>query len=435
MKSAKHRLSVRGMLLPSAIALLASCTFLAPSFNASARAALEESPKSIVDEVWQIVNQQYAGRNFNREQWQTTREDLLSRQYDTTKEAYNAIHDALNQLGDPYTRFLHPDQFEALSNQTAGELSGIGIRMAIDEETQKLTVVEPIDNSPASEAGILAGDEIVAIDGQLTILMSVEEASELIQGQSGTEVTLRLSRARQGTFDLTLTRQQIELPTVSHRLNRDSGTPIGYIKLDEFSSHAAEQMKTAIRELEAAGAQAFVLDLRGNPGGLLYSSVEIARLWLDRGEIVKTVDRKGGDRHFRANNTAITDLPLAVLVNGRSASASEILAGALKDNRRATIVGTRTYGKGTVQSVTSLSDGSGLAVTISRYYPPSGVNINKEGISPHIEAHLSRDKQQELARNPDWQGTRQDPQYIRATDVFRQMAPAPSERTVRIQLR
>ena len=157
---------------------------------------------------------------------------------------------------------------------------------------------------------------------------------------------------------------------------------VGYIKLDEFSSHAAEQMKQAIENLNSNKVSGFVLDLRGNPGGLLFASIDIARMWMPQGAIVRTVDRQNGNEKYSANGTALTNLPLVLLVDEKSASASEILAGALKENRRARLVGTRTYGKGTVQSVQTLSDGSGLAVTIARYYPPSGTNINHKGHCP-----------------------------------------------------
>ena len=193
---------------------------------------------------------------------------------------------------------------------------------------------------------------------------------------------------------------------------------VGYISVDEFSSHAAEQMQRAIRNLNSQDVDGYVLDLRGNPGGLLYASIEIARMWIDDGEIVHTVDRKGGEQKFSANKTALTKLPLVVLVDGNSASASEILTGALKDNKRAMIVGSTTFGKAVVQSVHSLSDGSGLAVTISRYYPPSGIDINHKGIAPDVKIDLTRDQQQRLVTQPMLRATIEDPQYKEAITVL-----------------
>jgi carboxyl-terminal processing protease len=186
--------------------------------------------------------------------------------------------------------------------------------------------------------------------------MTIEQATEAIQGDVGTSVSVQLYRKTKGVFEISLTRAKIEIPSVSYAIKQEDRLKIGYIKLDEFSSHAAEQMKQAIEELDRQKVSGYVLDLRGNPGGLLFASVDIARMWMKQGKIVSTIDRRGGDRLFSANNTAITDLPLVVLVNKNSASASEILAGALKENGRATLVGTSTYGKSTVQSVHSLSD-------------------------------------------------------------------------------
>ncbi|MFW6359400.1 MAG: carboxyl-terminal processing protease CtpB [Chroococcales cyanobacterium] len=410
---------LQGLLFSVATATLTTSTLLAPSFHRSAQAELKDSPKAIVDEVWQLVNREFVDKNFNQSDWQATRRELLSRDYTSYEEAYRAIREALTPLNDPYTRFLEPKEFELLTSQTSGEMSGIGIRLEIDDKTKVLTVVEPIENSPAIAAGIKAGDKILAIDGKPTSLMTIEQASEHIRGETGTEVRLKLSRSGQEPFEVTLTRAQIELPTVRYTLREDNGIQVGYIKLNEFSSHAAEQMERAIEALKQQDADAFVLDLRGNPGGLLYASIDIARMWMEDGDIVRTVDRRGGDRYFKANHTALTNLPLAVLVDENSASASEILAGALKDNKRATIIGTNTFGKGKVQSVHSLSDGSGLAVTISRYYPPSGIDINHRGITPDIQVDLTGEQQVRLSTNPTLFGTPADPQYSRAISVLK----------------
>jgi carboxyl-terminal processing protease len=381
-------------------------------------ATMEDSPKALVDEMWQIVYAESVAKDFAAEDWIKLREELLEQKYDSYDAAYKSIRNALNTLGDPYTRFLEPTDFASLTTQTTGELSGIGIRLAIDEQTRILTVVDVIPNSPAKTAGIQTGDQVHQIDGQATALLNIDEASELIRGQVGTEIELNIFRPNQSAFDLKIVRANIELPAVSHAFQQANEEKIGYIRLDEFSSHAAEQMHDAIKELESQDVTGYVLDLRGNPGGLLYASVDIARMWMEEGAIVRTVDRKGGDREFSANRTAITDLPLVVLVDENSASASEILAAALKDNDRATIVGTRTYGKGTVQSIHELSNGSGLAVTISRYYPPSGISINHHGVNPDITVELSKDQFVRLRRDPALVATSSDPQYLKAINIL-----------------
>ena len=416
--SVLHRLLFGGAIATS----LVTSSLLIPGLMPSVKAALNDSPKTVIDEVWQIVNREYVDRSFNQLDWQVVRQEILNQEYTSQEEAYETIRNTLKQLNDPYTRFLEPQEFQELTNQTSGELSGIGIQLGIDDVTQVLTVVEPIPNSPASEAGIQAGDQIIAIDGKPTSLLSLEQASELIRGEVGSEINLKINRIGQGEFLLNLARAQIELPAVSYSLNEEEAIKVGYINLTEFSSHAAEQMKVAIEDLNQEEVDGFVLDLRGNPGGLLFASVDIARMWVDQGNIVRTVDRRGGDREFSANHTAITNLPLVVLVDENSASASEILAGALKDNKRATVVGSRTFGKGTVQSVHSLSDGSGLAVTISRYYPPSGIDINKKGIAPDIQQGLTKVQQRRLNSNPSLIGTNEDPQYVRAISVLNRLS-------------
>ena len=386
----------------------------------SVTAALEDSPKTLVDEVWQIVNNEYVGREFDRVDWLQERQELLGKEYVDSQAAYKSIRDSLESLGDPYTRFLNPEEFAELNSQTSGELSGIGIRLALDKDTSELTVIEPVTNSPADKAGIKTGDKIIAIDNKPTSLMSLEQASAEIRGEVGTEINLKISRAGEENFDLTLVREQVELPSVDYNLSEAGETKVGYIRLDDFSSHAAEQMEKAIEDLNNKQVTGFVLDLRGNPGGLLFSSVEIARMWLGEGAIVSTIDRKGGNQKFSANGKALTDLPLVILVDRYSASASEILAGALKENGRATVVGTQTYGKGTVQSVHSLSDGSGLAVTIARYYPPSGQDINYRGIAPDVEVDLTAEQKMSFSINPGLWGTEADPQYAKAIQILQE---------------
>ncbi|MEC4805914.1 MAG: S41 family peptidase [Jaaginema sp. PMC 1079.18] len=420
------------LVLRSAIATLAATAVILPLTTPSVQAesTLEDNPKAIVDEMWQIVNRDFVHTTFKAEEWLQVRQDLLSRDYTSQDQAYSAIRQALRTLGDPYTRFLTPKQFEDLTAQTTGEMSGLGISLEVNPDTQTLTVVEPMANSPASAAGILQGDRILRIDDKPTSLMSLEQATELIKGEEGTDITLQLSRDSKGVFEVTLTRANVEVPVLHYSIKNEGQMKVGYMRLDEFSSHAAEQMEAAIENLETQAVEGFVLDLRGNPGGLLFASVEIARMWMETGAIVKTVDRLGGDQEYAANRTALTTLPLVVLVDNYSASASEILAGALKDSGRATIVGSRTYGKGTVQSVHSLSDGSGLAVTVSRYYPPSGIDINKKGIAPDIEIDLTGTQEQLLGLNPSLRGTLDDPQYRRAVTVLSQIRITQGSRVV-----
>ncbi len=417
-QSAKRYSPLQAAMIGGAIASTALSFVFGPAWCRSVRAALQDSPKAIVDQVWQLVNREYVDGKFNQQNWQSIRQDLLSKNYSSREEAYIAVREALKKLGDPYTRFMDPKQYEALTSQTSGEVSGIGVRMELNEKTKRLTVVEAIENSPALKAGVKAGDQILAIDGKPTQGLKVEDASKLIRGKAGSAIALRLRRG-QNDFDLKLTRATIEVPTVRAILRQEGNKRVGYIRLREFSSHAADQMRRAIRDLGTKGADSYVLDLRGNPGGLLQSSIEIARMWMDSGSIVRTVDREGAsDETFKANRTALTKLPLAVLIDGNSASASEILTGALKDNKRAVVVGSQSFGKALVQSVHELADGSGVAITIAHYYTPQGTDINHKGIAPDVKIDLTDAQQRQLATNPDLLGTQNDPQYARALSLL-----------------
>ncbi len=417
-RSRRSRLP-RLFLAGSVVATSTLLSILSPALSPSVNAALQDSPKVVIDEAWQIVNREYVDETFNQQDWIAVRQELLSREYGNQEEAYKALREALETLDDPYTRFMDPEQYQQLTAQTSGELSGIGIRLKLDRPTQTLIVEEALEGSPAIEAGVRTGDRVLAIDGQSTEGMSVEQASELIRGEVGTEVSLQVSRNGLHEQTIAIVRDLIQVPTVHYALKQESANSVGYIRLNEFSAHAAEQMQHAIQTLKQQGAEGFVLDLRGNPGGLLRSSIEISRMWLQDGAIVKTIDREGDSEEIKADGSALTNLPLAVLVDGDSASSSEILTGALQDNGRATIVGSRTFGKALVQSVHSLSDGSGLAVTVAHYYTPNGTDISQHGIDPDIEVDLTGNERRLLASEPTLIGSADaDPQYRQAISAL-----------------
>lgn len=418
LQSLRRFSSLQIALFGGAIATTATFSLFSPLLCNSVRAALQNSPKAVVDEVWQLVAREYVDGTFNKVNWQATRTELLDKEYTSREQAYAAVRTALAKLGDPYTRFLDPSQYEALTSQTSGEVSGIGIRMEKNQETQRLTVVDTLPDSPAGKAGVKAGDEILAINGKPTAGMDVQDASKLIRGKAGTLVTLKIGRNGQNADDVKITRANIELPSVTYNLKQEGNRRVGYISLREFSAHAAEQMQRAIQDLNRQQVNAYVLDLRGNPGGLLTAGVEIARMWLENGSIVRTVDRQGASEEIKANKTALTQRPLVVLVDGNSASASEIVAGALQDNRRAVIVGSQTFGKALVQSVHNLSDGSGLAVTVAHYYTPKGTDISHRGITPNVKIDLTDAQKQQLASDPKLIGTKNDPQYAQAIAVL-----------------
>jgi carboxyl-terminal processing protease len=260
----------------------------------------------------------------------------------------------------------------------------VGLQIAIDPQTNTLTVIAPIAGSPADKAGIQPLDRILKIDGTPTSELSLDEAATKMRGPAGTAVILTLGReGRESPQDIELVRDRIALnPVYAELQSGPENLPVGYIRLSQFSANATDEVSNAIERLEKQGAAAYILDLRNNPGGLLQAGIEIARLWIDSGTIVYTVNRQGVLGSFDAYGQALTDDPLIVLVNKGTASASEILAGALQDNGRAKLVGEKTFGKGLIQSLFDLSDGSGLAVTVAKYETPNHTDIHKMGIVP-----------------------------------------------------
>jgi carboxyl-terminal processing protease len=368
----------------------------------------------VIDQVWQIVYRDYldSSGDYDELSWRQLRRDLLKKSFAGSAESYEAIRGMLASLNDPYTRFLDPKQFKEMRIDTSGELMGVGIQLSLDKATKELVVVSPIEGTPASRAGVLSKDVIVSIDGKSTEGMNTEDAVKLIRGPEGSAVILGLRRGDE-LIDVPLTRARIEINAVSYKLNttRDQHK-VGYIRLKQFNANAAKEMREAAKALEAQDVDGYVLDLRGNPGGLLEASIDIARQWLNEGIIVSTRTREGIRDVRRATGSAITDKPLVVLIDQGSASASEILSGSLQDNGRAQLVGQKTFGKGLVQAVRGLSDGSGLTVTIAKYLTPKGTDIHKNGIEPDIKSEMS--EQQLKGFTIEKLGTSQDSQYIDA---------------------
>ena len=412
--------------------LAAAVAFSSPGLGlpSAGSPSITDSPKEVIDQVWQIVYRDYLDSTgkYDPQEWRTLRRNLLTKAYAGSEESYEAIRGMLASLDDPYTRFLDPKEFKDMQIQTSGELMGVGIQISLDKDSKEIVVVSPIEGTPASRAGVQPKDVIVSIDGKSTKGMTTEDAVKLIRGKEGTEVVLGLRR-KGAVVSVPLVRARIEIHAVESQLNTtDGGEKIGYIRLKQFNANAAKDMRAAIRKFEAEGANGYVLDLRSNPGGLLEASVDIARQWLDEGTIVSTKTRTGIQDVRRATGSALTQRPVVVLVNEGSASASEILSGALQDNKRAQLVGQKTFGKGLVQSVRGLSDGSGLTVTIAKYLTPNGVDIHKNGIKPDVAVAMS-DKEIESLQLEDL-GTKKDSQYRTAeTTLLRAIKAANQTQT------
>ena len=376
--------------------------------------ALTDEQK-LLNEAWRIVNRSYVDDTFNHKNWRSIREKVVKEPLNDRPQTYTAIQEMLANLDDPFTRLLKPEQYRSLQVNTSGELTGVGLQIAIEPQTNTLTVIAPIAGSPADRAGIQPLDRILKIDGTPTSELSLDEAATKMRGTVGTNITLTLGReGRDSPEDIKLVRDRIALnPVYAELQSGPENLPVGYISLSQFSANATAEVAHAIDKLEKQGAASYILDLRNNPGGLLQAGIEIARLWIDSGTIVYTVNRQGILGSFEASGQALTDDPLIVLVNKGTASASEILAGALQDNGRAQLVGEKTFGKGLIQSLFDLSDGSGLAVTVAKYETPNHTDINKLGIAPDRIVPLESITRDKI-------GTEADLQYQAALQLLKQ---------------
>ncbi|ELS00082.1 carboxyl-terminal processing protease CtpA [Gloeocapsa sp. PCC 73106] len=373
--------------------------------------------QDILLQSWRIVDQSYIDDSFNHQNWWFIRQNLLQKPLSSREETYTAISEMLSLLKDPYTRLLPPEQYRSLKVNTSGELSGVGLQINLEPNSGELEVVAPLAGSPAEAAGIQAHDRILAINDNKTTNLTLDEAAMLMRGRVGTSVSLTIRSAEsEDSRVVNIVRDRISLnPVTTYIAHTKEDLAIGYLRLSQFSANASAEIAHALVKMQQQGAKGYILDLRNNPGGLLQAGIEIARLWLDDGTIVYTVNRQGSFDSFDANHTAITDAPLVVLVNEGSASASEILAGALQDNHRAVLVGEKTFGKGLIQSLFELPDGSGLAVTVAKYETPAHKDINKLGIVPN----------QIVAQEPimlNQVGTEADQQYQKALELFNDTA-------------
>lgn len=379
-------------------------------------AAAFTEDQRLVSEVWRIVDRAYVDDTFNHQNWWQVRQKALQQPINNREQAYTVIQKMLASLDDPFTRLLKPDQYRSLQTNTSGELTGVGLQIAQDP-TGGLLVISPIEGSPAEVAGIKPRDRILKINGVSTAQLTLDEAAERMRGPIGSRVTLTVTHdGTDAPEDIAVVRDRISLnPVYADLRTLSDGTNLGYVRLSQFNANATAEVAHALHRMEKQGASAYILDLRGNPGGLLQAGIDIARLWLDDGTVVYTVNRNGIQDSFTASGEALTKDPLIVLVNQGTASASEILAGALQDNGRARLVGERTFGKGLIQSLFSLSDGSGLAVTIAKYETPNHRDINRQGIAPDLEVAL-----EPIGR--DQVGTDADRQYQAAVDLLLQPA-------------
>lgn len=343
--------------------------------------------------VWELLHNRYVDRgNLN-----------------TQELVYGAINGLVNAVGDPYTVFLKPKESEEFAQQISGSFGGIGIEIGLRKNI--LTVIAPIKDTPAARAGLLAGDKILKIGNKSTEGMKVEEAVGLIRGPKETKVTLTIAHeSLDKVKEVTMSRDTIKIPAVDWKMLDEN---VAYVEMFVFNKNVDEEFKKAAEEIVKSKASKIILDVRNNPGGLLDSSVNIAGYFLDSGKIV-TIEKfgNGKENQFRTQpNGLLKNYPLIVLINKGSASASEILAGALKDNRGVLLVGETSFGKGSVQEVDELAKKASVKITIAKWFTPSGISINENGIKPDVEAK----KSEEDVKNE------KDPQLDKAKELIKNL--------------
>ncbi len=307
---------------------------------------------------------------------------------------YGSLKGMLSTL-DPHSQFLEPEEYTDLKTETQGKFGGLGIEISIRDGL--LTIISPIDDTPAWRAGVKAGDRIVKIEDELTRDITLNQAVKKLRGEPGTEVNITVLRESEfKILEFTIVREVIKIEDVKHTQILEDD--IGYIRLTEFRSESHKAFRDALDELKEQGANSLILDVRNNPGGLLNVAIKITEEFLNEGEvIVSTKGRREAQNSvvYSTNTNHLIDWPMVVLINEGSASGSEILAGALKDNKRGIVLGTKSFGKGSVQSVIPLPDGSGLRLTTSKYFTPSGESIHGTGITPDIIVEFEPYKEEE----------------------------------------
>ena len=323
---------------------------------------------------------------------------LIDRYYigdvDETDLSEGVYKGYIEGLGDPYSVYYDEEETKQMSESLSGEFGGVGALMSQDRETGVITVLQVYDGSPAQEAGMRDGDTLYKVEGEEVTGEDLSDVVSKVKGEKGTQVTLTVLRADTGDEEkLTITRDTIEAQTVSCEMKEGN---VGYIRITEFDTVTYEQYKEALEDLEDQGMERLIVDLRSNPGGNLDTVCDILDLMLPEGLIVYTEDKNGEREEYTSDEENQFDKPLVVMMNGYSASASEIFAGAIQDYGLGQVVGTQSYGKGVVQSVFDLQDGTSVKLTIAEYFTPNGRSIDGEGITPDVEVEYQYDE-----NNPD----------------------------------
>ncbi|MEB3321336.1 MAG: S41 family peptidase [Synechococcaceae cyanobacterium] len=347
--------------------------------------------QQLVVEAWRLVNQGYVEpARLDAVHWRRLRQKALERPITRSTDAYEAIEAMLAPIGDSYTRLLRPAEYTALRSNTRGTVSGVGLQLALrggpEADERSIVVIAPLDGSPAAEAGITSGTEVLQVNGQAATDLGLEGTAALLRGPARSEVLLRVRSPQDGEREVRLERRQVDLHPVRVRRLPAGDRTLGLLRITQFSDPVPSQVREALADLGGGAGRppvaGLLLDLRNNSGGLVSAGLAVADALIDGGPIVVTEERGGISASRPAGAGRLYDGPMLTLVNGGTASASEILAGALQDSGRSPLAGSRTFGKGLIQTLLPLGDGSGLAVTVARYLTPSGHDIHERGIEP-----------------------------------------------------
>ena len=375
-------LIVFGLLLP---------TDLGPALDSAQPALALSDVQQLVVEAWRLVNQSYVDpARLDAVQWRRLRQKALEQPIQSSDQAYAAIETMLEPIGDPYTRMLRPADFGSLQSNTRGTVCGVGLQLGLRPSDQAIVVIAPLDGSPAAEAGIASGSELVSVNGRSTKELGLEATAAALRGDAGSEVIVTLiAPEKERAREAVLKRRQVDLQPVRTAALTRAGHRLGVLRITQFSEPVPQQVHDALEAFSQAGPgqqpiEGLLLDLRNNSGGLVQAGLAVANSLLDAEPIVETQDRGGISDRQVARAGSLYAGPMLTLVNGGTASASEILAGALQDSGRSPLAGSRTYGKGLIQTLIPLGNGSGLAVTVARYLTPSGRDIQNQGIEPDL---------------------------------------------------
>ena len=340
--------------------------------------------QQLVLEAWNLVNEGYfEPKKLESIQWRRQRQKALEKPITTSRQAYAAIEAMVLPIGDPYTRLLRPDDYEAMKDSNLGsEINGVGLQLGSRDENNQIVVISSLEGSPAADAGISSGTILLKVNGESPKGLGLEATASKLRGETGTQVLIEIQEPNEEEKEITLERRSVDLrPVRTKRLRSESHT-LGYLRITQFSEVVPEQVKEALQELSQKEVEGIVLDLRNNAGGLVSSGLAVADAFITNKPIVETKNRDGINDPIPASEETLYEGPMVTLINKGTASASEILAGALQDNGRSELIGDKSFGKGLIQSLTNLSDGSGLAITVASYLTPSGKSIQDIGIQP-----------------------------------------------------